>query len=72
MQHPTFPFRASSAFLPTAEPSIKSKEKAPAHDAKGASSVLAHLAEYAKEKDDKPLAVGIVGLTNVSRIIFAA
>jgi nuclear GTP-binding protein len=68
-QHPTLPFRASSAFLPVAEPAIKSrgKEKAPVNDAIGASSIFAYLSKCAQEKEgDEPVAVAIVGLTNVS------
>jgi nuclear GTP-binding protein len=68
-QHPTLLFCASSAFLPaTAEPAIKSKgkEKALICDAIGANAILAYLSERAQEKDkDEPLAVAVVGLTNV-------
>ncbi|KIM83958.1 hypothetical protein PILCRDRAFT_420239 [Piloderma croceum F 1598] len=69
-QHPTLPFRASSAFLPVTEPAIKSKgkEKAPVNDAIGASSILAYLSECAQEKEgDGTVAVAIVGLTNAGK-----
>jgi nuclear GTP-binding protein len=68
-QYPTLPFRAASAFLPAAEPVVKSKGKvkALANDATGASSILAYLSECAQEKEgDEPVAVAVVGLTNVS------
>ena len=72
-EHPTLPFRASSAFLPVAEPAIKSKgnEKASVNDAIGASSILAYLSECAQEKEgDEPVTVAIVGLTNVSVLCY--
>jgi hypothetical protein len=69
MQQPTLLFRASSAFLPSvAEPVVKSKGKAKplANDAMGINSILAYLSQQAQEKGgDEPLAVVVVGLTNV-------
>lgn len=68
-QHPTLLFRASSAFLPTASEVLvkpKGKGKFSTTDATGAKSVLACLSQWAREKEgDKPLAVAVVGLTNV-------
>jgi nuclear GTP-binding protein len=44
----------------------KGKAKVPADDGLGVDSVLAYLGERARAKnDDKPLAVAILGLTNV-------
>lgn len=68
-QHPTLPFRSSSAFLPApVEQAVKTKGKGKASlvDALGASSIRTYLSELAKEKDgDEPLAVAVIGLTNV-------
>ena len=69
-QHPTLPFRSSSAFLPApVEQAVKTKgkEKASLVDALGASSIRTYLSELARDKDgDEPLVVAVVGLTNVS------
>jgi len=56
-----------------AELAIKSrgKEMVPVNDATGASSILAYLSECAQEKEgDEPVAVAIVGLTNVSVLCY--
>ncbi|KAF5320667.1 hypothetical protein D9619_001196 [Psilocybe cf. subviscida] len=78
-EQPTLLFRAASAFLPE-QPTLldpllkKGKGKAPkpkTDDAVGAEAVRACLARWAKEKKgDEPLAVAIVGVTNVGKSAF--
>ncbi|KAK7061366.1 guanine nucleotide-binding protein-like 3 [Favolaschia claudopus] len=74
-QHPTLPFRSASAFL-AASPDVavkekgKGKAKAPTQDAIGVDVVLAHLGEFAEKKQDKPLCVAVVGLTNAGKSSF--
>lgn len=73
-QHPTLPFRSSSAFLPApveqatkTKGKEKGKEKVSLADALGASSIRTYLSQLAKEKNgDAPLVVAVTGLTNVS------
>ncbi|KIM42789.1 hypothetical protein M413DRAFT_123683 [Hebeloma cylindrosporum] len=71
-QHPTFLFRSATSFLPeTPVPQVKkgkAKAKIPTNDAVGGDSVLACLAQWAKEKTgDEPLVVAVVGVTNVGK-----
>ncbi|KAF7971036.1 hypothetical protein HWV62_22155 [Athelia sp. TMB] len=73
-QHPTLPFRASSAFLPLtpeALASSKPKAKASTTDAPSAGSILDQFASWAQEKaGEEPLTVAIVGLTNAGKSAF--
>ena len=73
-QHPTFLFRSATSFLPEnpvtqSQPQVKkgkAKAKVPTNDCVGGDSVLACLAQWAKEKNgDEPLVVAVVGVTNV-------
>lgn len=73
-QHPTFLFRSATSFLPEipvtqSQPQVKkgkAKAKIPTDDSVGGDSVLACLAQWAKEKNgDEPLVVAVVGVTNV-------
>ncbi|KDR74391.1 hypothetical protein GALMADRAFT_250307 [Galerina marginata CBS 339.88] len=73
-QHPTVLFRSATCFLPapsTPEPQIKKgkgKSKVPVDDALGADSLLACFAHLAREKKgDEPLAVAVIGVTNVGK-----
>ncbi|KAF9474929.1 hypothetical protein BDN70DRAFT_884317 [Pholiota conissans] len=75
-QHPTLFFRSATAFLPEqsvqAVPKIKKGKgkapKIPTSDAMGADSILTCLSHWAKEKKgDEPLAVAVVGVTNVGK-----
>jgi len=76
-QHPTFLFRSATSFLPEnpvtqSQPQAKkgkAKAKIPTDDSVGGDSVLACLAQWAKEKNgDQPLVVAVVGVTNVGII----
>ena len=73
-QHPTFLFRSATSFLPEnsvaqSQPQVKkgkAKAKVPTNDCVGGDSILACLAQWAKEKNgDEPLVVAVVGVTNV-------
>lgn len=75
-QHPTLIFRSATSFLPEppvqVAPKIKKSKgkapKAPTGDAVGADSVLSCLSHWAKGKNGtEPLAVAVVGVTNVHR-----
>ncbi|KAG6864206.1 hypothetical protein C0991_011570 [Blastosporella zonata] len=72
-QHPTVLFRSAAAFLPSGpESSVKvkgkGKAKARADDGLGVDSILACLGHWAKaKKGGKPLAVAVVGVTNVGK-----
>lgn len=84
-QHPTLLFRSASAFLPegfvpqsaaTSMPASKGKAKARhlPSDAQGSQSVIKFLTHWAKEKTNnksEPLAVAVVGLTNVRLSLYA-
>lgn len=76
VQHPTFIFRSATPFLPEAPvqavPKAKKGKgrapKAPTGDAVGADQVLSCLSQWAKaKKGTEPLAVAVVGVTNVCR-----
>ncbi|KAG5645776.1 hypothetical protein DXG03_005313 [Asterophora parasitica] len=75
-EHPTVLFRSASAFLPAGPEAStkvkgKGKAKAPADDGLGVDSVLACLGEWAKaKKGKKPLAVAVIGVTNVGKSSF--
>ena len=71
-QHPTVVFRSSSAFLPIIpEPVGKGKGKERADDAWGVDAVRKILSKWAQEKEgDSPLAVAVVGVTNVRKPTF--
>jgi nuclear GTP-binding protein len=70
-QHPTLLCRSATAFLPPrpdmkVHPTGKWKIKVPVDDGLGIDSVLAYLSGQARTKSDgKPLAVAVLGLTNV-------
>lgn len=73
-EQPTLLFRAASAFLPEQPTPLdpllkKGKGKAPkpkTNDATGAEAVRSWIAHWAKQKKgDEPLAVAIIGVTNV-------
>ncbi|KAF9531018.1 hypothetical protein CPB83DRAFT_850031 [Crepidotus variabilis] len=75
-QHPTFLFRAATAFLPEEETSqmtpqnksSKGKGKVPVHDAIGSAPISSCLAEWAKEiPQGSSLTVAVVGLVNVGK-----
>ena len=76
-EHPTVLFRSGSAFLPSADVAlapvpVKGKGKERADDALGLDSVLSILEKWAGEKTgDEPLAVAVVGLTNVRPLLNA-
>ncbi|OBZ71764.1 Guanine nucleotide-binding protein-like NSN1 [Grifola frondosa] len=73
-QQPTVLFRSASAFLSSAADATvnaKGKGKERADDAWGVDSVLSCLRLWAEEKkDDKPLVVAVVGLTNTGKSSF--
>ncbi|KZP15119.1 hypothetical protein FIBSPDRAFT_1048353 [Athelia psychrophila] len=74
-QHPTLPFRASTACLPLSPEALanasKPRAKPSATDAPTADSILAQLSAWAQEKTgDEPLAVAVVGLTNAGKSAF--
>jgi nuclear GTP-binding protein len=53
-------------------PKGKGKIKVPADDGLGVDSVVAYLGEKARAKNDgKPLAVAVLGLTNVGFTLFS-
>lgn len=68
-QHPTAVFRSASAFLPTVPESAgKGKGKERADDAWGVDSIRKVVGKWAQEKEgDSPLAVAVVGVTNVRK-----
>ncbi|KAG6833597.1 hypothetical protein H0H87_004224 [Tephrocybe sp. NHM501043] len=71
--HPTVLFRSAFAFLPSGPEQIvkakgKGKAKARFDDGLGVDSILACLGHWAKaKKGNKPLAVAVVGVTNVGK-----
>ncbi|KAG6918214.1 hypothetical protein DXG01_015807 [Tephrocybe rancida] len=75
-QHPTVLFRSAAAFLPSSPESsvkVKGKGKAKARfdDGLGVDSVYTCLGQWAKaKKGGKPLAVAVVGVTNVGKSSF--
>ncbi|KJA16108.1 hypothetical protein HYPSUDRAFT_47760 [Hypholoma sublateritium FD-334 SS-4] len=78
-QQPTLVFRSATSFLPEppvqVAPKIKRGKgkapKPPTSDAVGADSVLSCLSHWAKEKKGtEPLAVAVVGVTNVGKSAF--
>ncbi|KAI0366432.1 P-loop containing nucleoside triphosphate hydrolase protein [Pilatotrama ljubarskyi] len=67
-EHPTVLFRPASACLPASAESVKGKGKERADDAWGLDSLLTLLKQWAEEKkDEKPLTVAVVGVTNVGK-----
>ncbi|KAF5393690.1 hypothetical protein D9757_000369 [Collybiopsis confluens] len=75
-QHPTFPFRSASPFVPgnsltPTESKGKGKGKDVLDDALGVDPILACLNRWANEKTgDEPLAVAVVGVTNAGKSTF--
>ncbi|KAF8632398.1 hypothetical protein AX17_004839 [Amanita inopinata Kibby_2008] len=77
MQYPTLLFRSATTFLPSSVEQLTSKgkgkqgEKKSVINALGIDSVLECLGQWSKEKsDDRPLSVGVVGLTNSGKSSF--
>ncbi|KAI0643674.1 P-loop containing nucleoside triphosphate hydrolase protein [Trametes meyenii] len=71
-EHPTVLFRSASACLPAPAEGVqgkgKGKGKERADDAWGLDAALALLTQWAGEtKDEKPLTVAVVGVTNVGK-----
>lgn len=74
-EHPTLLFRSATAFLPStcdqAKHKSKGKTRPPVDDGVGVEAVLGLLGRWAQEKGgDKPLTVGVVGLTNSGKTSF--
>ncbi|KAI8984977.1 hypothetical protein BD414DRAFT_417885 [Trametes punicea] len=70
-EYPTVLFRSASACLPAPAESVKGKGKERADDAWGLEAVLALLKQWANEKkDEKPLTIAVVGVTNVGKSSF--
>ena len=66
--HPTVLFRSASAFVPSevqCSKEAKGKGKVPIDNAWGTEALLKALGEAAQKKGDEPLAVAVVGFTNV-------
>ena len=69
-EYPTVLFRSASACLPAPAESVKGKGKERADDAWGLEAVLALFKQWVNEKkDDKPLTVAVVGVTNVRPLL---
>ena len=69
-EYPTILFRSASACLPAPAESVKGKGKERADDAWGLEAVLALFKQWVNEKkDDKPLTVAVVGVTNVRPLL---
>ncbi|KAH9894117.1 hypothetical protein C8Q73DRAFT_826613 [Cubamyces lactineus] len=70
-EHPTVLFRSASACLPAPAESVKGKGKERADDAWGLEAALALFKQWVSEKkDDKPLTVAVVGVTNAGKSSF--
>ncbi|KAL7282022.1 hypothetical protein ACG7TL_003489 [Trametes sanguinea] len=70
-EYPTVLFRSASACLPAPAETVKGKAKERADDAWGLEAILALLKQWAEEKkDDKPLTLAVVGVTNVGKSAF--
>ncbi|KAM6495364.1 hypothetical protein JOM56_008070 [Amanita muscaria] len=74
-EYPTLLFRSAAAFLPSTHDQTKHKSKGKMRprvdDGVGVEAVLELLGQWAQEKGgDKPLTVGVVGLTNVRKSSF--
>ncbi|KAI0334913.1 P-loop containing nucleoside triphosphate hydrolase protein [Cubamyces sp. BRFM 1775] len=70
-EHPTVLFRSASACLPAPAESVKGKGKERVDDAWGLEAVLALFKQWVSEKkDDKPLTIAVVGVTNAGKSSF--